>query len=250
MKKILIIGTGGTIACVKEKCIHLDTPFKILDYACREDVEFECISPFTILSENMDLKHIKMLIDFVGAVDFEQYEGVIILHGSDTLSFTASIIANSFYGKPIILTASNKPLEDSTANGVSNFNTAVDAILSGISNTYVSYDTLTKVKAVSSGKPAFEEKNILIISPYPSICYDNYKLDGVAAVVHTMYHSATAPQTVKAFTERCSRASVAFYFVTENSSADYESARDFENIVFNSTPEDVYARLLLNLPLN
>ena len=53
MNKILVIGTGGTIGSIKDEHIHLDTPFKILDYINIKDVEFDCVSPFTVLSENM-----------------------------------------------------------------------------------------------------------------------------------------------------------------------------------------------------
>ena len=33
MSKILVVGTGGTIACVRQDNILLDNPFKILDFA-------------------------------------------------------------------------------------------------------------------------------------------------------------------------------------------------------------------------
>lgn len=246
MDKILIIGTGGTIACEKGDSIHLDKPFKILDYVERSNVEFECASPYSILSENLDFEHIKMLVDFIKGVDFCKYKGVIILHGSDSLSYAAAVVANAFYGKPIVLVASDRPLEDSSANGVKNFNKAVDTILSGISSTFVSYNELTKIDAID-GKADLENKNVLIISPYPSVCYENYDLSRVDAVLHTMYHSATCPKAVHDFIAKCKSMNIPFFFVTENSSADYETAKDFENIIFNSTVENAYAGIILNL---
>lgn len=247
MDKIMIIGTGGTIACAKDDTIHLDRPFKILELMNFENVRFDCLSPFTILSENIDFNCWEKLIDCVKTVDFDEYKGVIILHGSDTLSFTGAMIANAFYGKSIVITASDKPLEDKTANGFENFRKAVEYILKGIDGTYISYDNIYKVdNEPKIENPQFSPKNILVIKPYVNIDYGNYNLDGTDIVLHEMYHSATAPENVLDFIKKCERKGVKFYFVTENGSADYESAKDFKNIIFNSTLEKAYARILLN----
>lgn len=246
MDKILIIGTGGTIACARDNTIHLDRPFKILDYMNFDNVEFDCLSPFTILSENMDFNCWENLINCVKAVDFNKYKGAIILHGSDTLSFTGALIANAFYGRPIVITASDKPLEDKTANGFENFKNSVNYILNGIDGTYISYDSIYRVdNEPKIDNPVFKQKNILVINPYVNINYGNYNLEGVDMVLHGMYHSATAPENVKAFIEKCRVKNIPFYFVTENSRADYESAKDFKNIIFNSALEKAYARALL-----
>lgn len=246
MDKILVIGTGGTIGSVKDDNIHLDTPFKILDYMNYDDVEFECVSPFTILSENMSFELWKKLADYIGSVDFSKYKGIIVLHGSDTLSFTGALLANLFYDKPIVLVASDKPLEDKTANGFKNFENAVKYIQNGISKVYISYDRIYEAENKEPLKnPVFKFKKILVISPYVGIDYNSYDLSNVDIVLHSMYHSATAPAEVTDFISKCKVNGAEFYFVTESSSADYESSKSFENIIFNSTVESAYARLLL-----
>ena len=246
MNKILVIGTGGTIGSIKGESIHLDSPFKILDYLHFENTEFECVSPFTVLSENMSFELWQSLIDYIKCVDFGKYKGVIVLHGSDTLSFTGALLANMFYYKPIVLVASDKPLEDKTANGFKNFENAVRYIEKGIDRVYISYDRIYQAENKEALKnPVFKFKKILVISPYVGIDYNSYNLNGVDIVLHSMYHSATAPYNVKAFIERCRADDVQFYFVTENSSADYESSKNFKNIIFNSTIESAYSRLLL-----
>lgn len=246
MDKILVIGTGGTIGSVRGDSIHLDKPFKILDYMNYDDVEFECVSPFTILSENMSFELWKKLADYIGSVDFSKYKGIIVLHGSDTLSFTGALLANLFYDKPIVLVASDKPLEYKTANGFKNFENAVKYIQNGISKVYISYDRIYEAENKEPLKnPVFKFKNILVISPYVGIDYNSYDLSNVDIVLHSMYHSATAPAEVTDFISKCKVNGAEFYFVTESSSADYESAKSFENIIFNSTVESAYARLLL-----
>ena len=72
-------------------------------------------------------------------------------------------------------------------------------------------------------------------------------LDNVDVVLHEMYHSATVPESAKAFAKKCAQKGVAFYFVTSKSSADYESASDIKDkIIYNSTLENAYAKILLS----
>lgn len=263
MKKILIIAIGGTIASSKSDYIRLDKPLKILEYVEYGDIEFDCITPFSVLSENMSVDLWQRLIDCILNAQLEKYIGVIILHGSDTLAYTGALLANIFYDKKIILVAGDKPVEDEASNAVPNFHQAVEFLCNDIKGVFISYNNLyTACKTLSAGEndefasifaehkavanPVLKKKNILVIKPYVGICYDNYKLDDVDIVLHTMYHSATAPETVLPFISECKRRGVEFYFVTSKSKAEYESAKDFENIIFNSTVENAYASLLLS----
>ena len=123
--KILIISTGGTIGSKKDDNIHLDAPFKVVHFADKNlinGIEFSFSCPYTILSENMDFSHLQSLVDEIKESDGDN---IIILHGSDTLAFTSSFIANLFWDKNIVLTASDKPIEDNLTNGISNFNEAL-----------------------------------------------------------------------------------------------------------------------------
>ena len=120
-------------------------------------------------------------------------DNIIILHGSDTLAFTSSFIANLFWDKNIVLTASDKPIEDNLANGISNFNEALRHIKKGEKGVFVSYDgifpadTITsadgldKFRQTGKSQPKFKNpclapKNILVIKPYINIDYNNYNI--------------------------------------------------------------------------
>lgn len=262
MKKILVVGTGGTIACAQGDSIHLDKPFKILDYIENKNVSFECVSPFSVLSENINIDLWQKLIDYLNTVDFDSYAGIIILHGSDTLAYTGALLGNIFADKCIVLVAADKPVEDKTSNAIPNFENAVDFICDRVVGVYISYDRLYRaVRTVSAGendefftvgrqsemleKPRLHKKNILVITPYVGIDYGNYNLEAVDAVLHTMYHSATAPEKALEFADTCKKLNIPFYFVTSKSEALYESASNYDNIIFNSTVENAFARLLL-----
>lgn len=262
MKKILIIGTGGTIASVREDNIRLGNPFRILDFCDTEQSRFHCVSPFCVLSENINLSLWQELIRFIDETDSDLYKGIIVLHGSDTLAYTAALLANAFKDKSICVTASDKPVEDESSNAKSNFADAVNYIEQGNVGVAVSYNGIKNAefilsadendnfftidgKALSLNATYFKKKNILIIRPYVGINYDNYNLENIDAVLHTMYHSATAPDTVSAFIDKCKSKDIPFFFVTSKSKAEYESAKDFKNILFNTTLENAYASLLL-----
>lgn len=257
MNKILVIGLGGTIGSVKAKSIGLDdNNLKILDLVDNNEVEFVGVSPFSVLSENMTIELWKKLISYLETVDFENYTGVIILHGSDTLTYTSSIIANAFPNENIVFVASDKPLEDSTANGIDNFNRAVNQ-LKNTRGVWVSYDGIFKADCVSSvnieekltsiastnppvNKKVINDKNILIVNSYVEMKLENYNLEKVDAVLVNMYHSATVPS---GFAKKCDKP---IYYVTHKSSAEYETSSELKNIIFNSTIENAYAQLLLS----
>lgn len=261
--KILVVALGGTIGSVKSKSISLDeNNLKILDYCKRDNVAFEGVSPFSILSENMTIQHFKQLFDYLKSVDFEKYMGVIILHGSDTLAYTSCLVGNAFCDKNIVLVASDKPVEDETSNAIKNFNGAVDLFLSGTKGVFVSYDNIIDARCITSAgiddkfdsleitiepikSDVIYNKNILIVDFYTGIDFNNYNLDSVDAVLMNMYHSATLPESAKAFAKKLESMNIKYYFVTHKNSADYETAQGVDNIIFNCTIENAFAKLLL-----
>lgn len=262
--KILVIGLGGTIGSVKNEKIGLDkNNLKILDLCKRNDVEFEGISPFSILSENMDFNHWKILLEYLSQVDYSKYRGVIILHGSDTLAYTSSLIYNAFPEKNIVLVAADKPVECKNSNGIANLNNAIDCILNNQTPCpMVSYNGLFKGNCVCNigannelifvnntqppvNSTQLYNKNILIINAYVNINYNNYNLENVDYVLFAMYHSATVPNNTFDFCNALKQRNIGYSFVTHCCNADYESSIGLENIVFSTTVENEYAKLLL-----
>jgi len=135
--KILVIFTGGTIGSTKSDSvidINESTSFQLLEsYQAlprAKDVSFETKQPIYILSENLVPDDWHGLLDTLDAVDQTAFNGIIIAHGTDTLPYTSAAI--SFGLKqcdiPVVLVASNYPLDDERANGLRNFSNAVDFI--------------------------------------------------------------------------------------------------------------------------
>lgn len=131
--KILLIYTGGTIGMIKDfetealvafdfkKLLQNIPELKLLD--CNiTTVSFE--EP--IDSSDMDVSRWKELGDIIYN-DYDNYDGFVVLHGSDTMSYTASAISFMFENltKPIIFTGSQLPIGDLRTDAKENLITAV-----------------------------------------------------------------------------------------------------------------------------
>lgn len=56
-------------------------------------------------------------------MNYNNYDGFVVLHGTDTLAFTASALSFMLENltKPVIVTGSQKPIFDARTDGVENF---------------------------------------------------------------------------------------------------------------------------------
>lgn len=139
MKKILLILTGGTIGSRIDNNGNISPSSEpLLLNKCRSklpaDIEFSVLEPLCVLSENMTLKDRESLIQEVLKADTNLYDGIIIAHGSDTITYTASLTAMALrhIEIPIVFIASDKVLSDPLSNGPDNFISAVDFITDGV----------------------------------------------------------------------------------------------------------------------
>jgi len=140
--KILVILTGGTIACkTKDNIMNTNnyTAYDILrlyNSTHPNNIDFVTVQPFTILSENYTSNTYNILIDYLYKCCFSEYDGVIITHGSDTLSYTSALVAMLLNNVtiPVVLTAADYPLANPLSNGLSNFSASVEFIKSNISS--------------------------------------------------------------------------------------------------------------------
>lgn len=134
MTKILLIYTGGTIGMIKNpvtgelesfnfKHIHDHVP-----ELGRLNVHIESISfDDPIDSSEMNLKHWKNMAELVRD-HYEQYDGFVILHGSDTMAFSASALSFMLQGlrKPVVFTGSQLPIGTIRTDGKENLITAIE----------------------------------------------------------------------------------------------------------------------------
>lgn len=114
--KILLIFTGGTIAQVYDHTINAlrpaKTPMDILKLAPELQEHYEIGYHFiaNIDSSNIQPALWEEIAETVYA-EYDNYDGFVITHGTDTLSYTASALSFSLtnLGKPIVLTGAHLP---------------------------------------------------------------------------------------------------------------------------------------------
>ena len=115
MKKILMIGTGGTIASG-------ETPDGLVPEISTEGLlgfiphiaqmcEVDCVQCYNLDSTNIRPKHWLGISNTIKE-NYSKYDGFVISHGTDTMAYTATalsyLIQNS--PKPIVLTGAQKPI--------------------------------------------------------------------------------------------------------------------------------------------
>lgn len=116
MKKILLIATGGTIAS-KSTSSGLTPQLRseeILKYVpmVKSMCQIDSIQLFNIDSTNILPEHWETIVRTIRE-KYEQYDGFVILHGTDTMAYTSAalsyMIQNSW--KPVVLTGAQRPID-------------------------------------------------------------------------------------------------------------------------------------------
>jgi len=131
---ILVIYTGGTIGMVMDiktgilKPLTFDNIYKSIpaleNFNC--SIEFHAFNPL-LDSSNMNPNFWIDLAKVI-EVNYESYDGFVVLHGSDTMSYTASALSFMLenLNKPVIFTGSQLPLGMVRSDGRENFINAIE----------------------------------------------------------------------------------------------------------------------------
>ena len=134
MKKVLMLGTGGTIA--SEKTQSGLTPALTTQQLVAKVPEITelcdvtCLQLFSIDSTNITPAHWLTIAKAIRD-NFSKYDGFVIAHGTDTMAYTAAALSYliQYSPKPIILTGAQKPIlfenTDSKTNLLDAFRVAV-----------------------------------------------------------------------------------------------------------------------------
>ena len=131
---LLIIYTGGTIGMIKDPETGSLRPFNfegVYDQIPElkrfpYHLEFHCFDPI-IDSSEIQLKHWVQLAEVIEK-NYETFDGFVVLHGSDTMAYTASALSFMLenLNKPVIFTGSQLPLGVMRTDGRENFITAIE----------------------------------------------------------------------------------------------------------------------------
>ena len=146
-KKILLIHTGGTIGMIKDKdsgVLKPDSFYKSISNIIPElsyIAEIITEIPFVVDSSELNFKHWSEIADLIGKY-IETVDGVVITHGTDTLTYTASALSFMLQNLPIpvILTGAQKPMSELRTDAKSNLINAVELATCGINEVAIFFD--------------------------------------------------------------------------------------------------------------
>ncbi|MBQ7554693.1 MAG: type I asparaginase [Bacteroidaceae bacterium] len=131
---ILLIYTGGTIGMIENPVTGAleNFSFAQLKKHVPELQKFSFNIDSTQFSQpmdssDMDAKAWRRLVDIIYR-NYEKYTGFVILHGTDTMAFTASALSFMLHGlaKPVILTGSQLPIGVIRTDGKENLLTSLE----------------------------------------------------------------------------------------------------------------------------
>src|SRR5690606_2090520 len=133
-KSVLIIYTGGTIGMVEDADSHTLRPFdfnhigeqvpELKKFGINIDTLF---FKDPIDSSNMNPIYWNKIAEVIKE-NYAKHSGFVVLHGTDTMSFTASALSYMLEGlnKPVIFTGSQLPIGTLRTDGKENLITAVE----------------------------------------------------------------------------------------------------------------------------
>lgn len=140
-KKVLIIYTGGTIGMKRTEHGYgpasdfLEGQLKSIPDLMRDDFprwDMHEMSPL-LDSSNMTVKEWNAIAGVIYE-NYGKYDGFVVLHGTDTMAYTASALSFILKGtrKPVILTGSQIPLSEIRSDGRDNLITSILIAAEGV----------------------------------------------------------------------------------------------------------------------
>ena len=132
-RKVLLIYTGGTIGMEKNyetgslEAFDFSNIFKKIPEMKLIECEVS-VHPFRkpLDSSDMGPDEWKIIANYIGK-NYEKYDGFLVLHGTDTMSYTASALSFMLKNlkKPVILTGSQLPIGDLRTDAKENLLTSL-----------------------------------------------------------------------------------------------------------------------------
>jgi len=134
MKKVLLIYTGGTIGMIQNALTGALESFNFDELLCHIPELRQlpvsiatCTFDPPIDSSDMEPSGWARLVRII-TEGYDEYDGFVILHGTDTMAFTASALSFMLEGlrKPVILTGSQLPIGMLRTDGKENLITSIE----------------------------------------------------------------------------------------------------------------------------
>ena len=129
---VLIIFTGGTIGMIKKEGQYVPVKFKDLISHFPELKKLNCYLEIVSFNPPIDSANINeniwiQIVDIIQK-NYTKFDGFVVLHGTDTMSYSASAVSFMFQNlnKPIIFTGSQLPIGVHRTDAKENLITSIE----------------------------------------------------------------------------------------------------------------------------
>lgn len=135
MAKLLVTVSGGTVSSsVRDGLVKLEKESPIASYLASKNPDTEFISPANYSSENARPEDYRDVLKAVSeAAQKSRPDGMIILHGTDTMAYFAQLAARALTHMkiPFVITGSKIPPDSEGTDAFKNIDFAVEQVLAG-----------------------------------------------------------------------------------------------------------------------
>jgi len=203
MKRILLLATGGTIASVqgKDGLTPGITDKDLVGYLPEhnEELVLHSMNLMNLDSTNMQPEY---WLEIARTIynQYDQYDGFVITHGTDTLGYTSAALSYILQGlaKPVIITGSMVPIDFDGTDAKRNMEDAIRFACENVSGVYVVFDgkVISGTRAV---KVRSKSDNAFMSINYPYIA----RIEG-SEVVYLSHIPVSKSSPLKLDTSLCS----------------------------------------------
>ncbi|WP_332694467.1 asparaginase [Halalkalibacter lacteus] len=170
MKRLLLLATGGTIASIEgeEGLVPGLSAKDLLNYF--KDTSLSVDVTYQILmnrdSTNIQPEHWVQMAEAISE-NYDQYDGFVITHGTDTLGYTSAALSYMLQGlqKPVVVTGSQIPISFKKTDAIKNLSDSLVFASENIGGVFVVFDGRVimgtrAVKMRTKSYDAFESINL------------------------------------------------------------------------------------------
>ena len=189
-KKILIINTGGTLSSVKSSKglvpgMRSDDMLEELRMVSR-NLELETEDFCSLDSANIGPKDWSGLAEMIARKSYD-YQGIVVIHGTDTMAYTSSMLAFMLQNIaiPVVITGSRLSIANPVADALENCRCGIHMAASGYPGVFVAFNRkvilgcrASKVRTMSFD--AFESINYPYVGEISSLGLRVYERNLIA----------------------------------------------------------------------
>lgn len=189
-KKILIVNTGGTLSSVKSSKglvpgMRSDDMLEELRMVSR-NLELETEDFCSLDSANIGPKDWSGLAEMIARKSYD-YQGIVVIHGTDTMAYTSSMLAFMLQNIaiPVVITGSQLSIANPVADALENCRCGIHMAASGYPGVFVAFNRkvilgcrASKVRTMSFD--AFESINYPYVGEISSLGLRVYERNLIA----------------------------------------------------------------------